>query len=154
MSRIKVDVEVAMLLALCKLLNQDSKLSMDSQLRSFLHNKFFLVIIWLKDALEDGQQLLATISKMHIWSKKLALHMSQAVVKIRCHRVNCIKNASQSQEPRMHKNWETSMRKELCKKFIWMGLLLSVGILLQVFHLTEEEFLPQWNLLKELLLLN
>ena len=104
MSRIKVDVEVAMLLALCKLLNQDSKLSMDSQLRSFLHNKFFLVITWLKDALEDGQQLLATISKMHIWSKKLALHMSQAVVKIRCHRVSCIKNASQSQEPRMHKN--------------------------------------------------
>jgi hypothetical protein len=57
MSKIKVDVEVAMLLVLYKLLNQDSKLSMGSQSMSFLHSKFFLVITWLKDVLEDGQQL-------------------------------------------------------------------------------------------------
>ena len=57
MLKIKVDAEVAMLLVLYKLLNQDLKLSMDSLLRSFLHNKFFLVITWLKDALGDGQQL-------------------------------------------------------------------------------------------------
>ena len=56
MSKIKVDVEVAMLLVLYKLLNQDSKLNTGSQLMSFLHNKFFLVITWLKDVLEDGQQ--------------------------------------------------------------------------------------------------
>ena len=57
MSKIKVDAEVAMLLVLYKLLNQDSKLSMGNQLMNFLHNKFFLVIIWLKDVLGDGLQL-------------------------------------------------------------------------------------------------
>ena len=57
MSKIKEDAEVVTLLVLSKLLNQDSRLSMVSQLMNFLHNKFFLVITWLKDALEDGQQL-------------------------------------------------------------------------------------------------
>jgi hypothetical protein len=57
MSKIKADAEVAMLLVLYKLLNQGLKLSMGNQLMSFLHNKFFLVIIWLKDVLEDGLQL-------------------------------------------------------------------------------------------------
>jgi len=57
MSKIKEDAEVVTLLVLSKLLNQDSRLSMGSQLMNFLHNKFFLVITWLKDALEDGQQL-------------------------------------------------------------------------------------------------
>ena len=57
MSKIKEDAEVVTLLVLSKLLNQDSRLSMVSQLMNFLHNKFFLVIIWLKDVLGDGLQL-------------------------------------------------------------------------------------------------